>query len=135
MSKSLGAALAAYLALWAAVAGGIIYGIVRAASPCWVAVPGSFLLLVVENRSMAHRARVRQLRAEGQEPPPYLRYLFFPQGLPRFKEKAHRFEHLVVGIGATLTGVFLVFCGVALAFDAGWSRISQPLLAAAICIV
>ncbi|SRR6266511_1480932 len=135
MSTRLRLALAAYLALWAAIAGGIIYGIVRAGYSAWLAVAFQFLLFVFVNGSLAYRARIRQLRLEGKEPPRYLQYLFFPQGLPKFKQEAPRSTHLLVGIAAALTGVFFVFCGVALAFDAEWSRISQPLLAAAICIV
>jgi protein-S-isoprenylcysteine O-methyltransferase Ste14 len=75
---------------------------------------------------------------EGQDPPPYFQYLFFPRGVPKLKElreEAPRSTHLLVSIAAALTGVFFLFCGVALAFDADWSRISQPLLAAAICTV
>jgi len=42
---------------------------------------------------------------------------------------------LLVGIAAALTGMFFLFCGIALAFDGEWSRISNPLLAASICII
>jgi hypothetical protein len=126
MTKRLGFALAAYLAVWATVAGGVIYGIVRAGYSGWVGVTAAFLLFGFVNGSLAYRGRARQLRLEGKEPPPYLRYLFFPQGSPKFKEEAPRFDHLLVGIAAALTGLFFVFCGAALAFDAKWSRISQP---------
>jgi hypothetical protein len=135
MSTRLRFALAAYLALWVAIAGGIIYGIVGAGYSAWVAVAFSFLLFVLVNGSLAYRARVRQLEREGKESPRYLQYLSFPQGYPKFKQEAPRSAHLLVGIAAALTGVFFVSCGVALAFDAEWSRISQPLLAAAICII
>ncbi len=135
MRTRLPLALAAYLALWAAIAGGIIYGTVRAGYPVWTAVASAFLLFVFVNGSLAYRARVRQLSLEGKAPPRYFQYVFFPQGLPKLKQEAPRSTHLLVGIAAALTGVFFVFCGVALAFDAEWSRISQPLLAVAICIV
>jgi hypothetical protein len=127
--------LAAYLALWAAIAGGVIYGVLLAGYSAWISVASAFLLFVFVNGSLAYRARIRQVRLEGKEPPRYLQYLFFPQGLPKFKQEASRSTHLLVGIAAALTGVFFVFCGLALAFDAQWSRISQPLLIAAICIV
>ena len=128
--------LAAYLALWATIAAGIIYGIVRAGYPAWLAVASAFLLFVFVNGSLAYGARVRQLRLEGKEPPPrYLQYLFFPQGLPKRKAAADRATHLLVGIAATLTGAFLVLCGVALAFDAEWSRLTEPFFVAAVCIV
>jgi hypothetical protein len=134
-SRPLGLASAAYLAVWAAVVGGIVYGTAQAGYSAWLGVGAAFLLFVFVNGSLAYRASARQLRLEGKEPPPYVRYLFFPQGSSKWKEEAPRFEHLLVGIAAALTGMFFVFCGVALAFDAAWSRISQPLLVAGVCIV
>jgi hypothetical protein len=133
MNKRLAFGLAAYLTLWTAIAGGIIYGIVRAGYPGWVAVVSAFLLFTLVNGSLAYRARVRQLKLAGKEPPPYLQFLFFPQGSPKLKEQAPRAEHLFAGIAAAIAGLFFVFCGVALAFGAEWSRISQPILAASIC--
>ncbi len=135
MNRRLGLALTAYLAVWAVVAAGIIYGSAQAGYSAWLGVGAAFLLFVFVNSSLAYRASARQLRSEGTKPPPYVRYLFFPQGSPKWKEAAPRFEHLLVGIAAALTGMFFVFCGVALAFDAEWSRISQPLLVTAVCIV
>ena len=135
MNTRLKLGLAAYLLLWAAIAGGIIYGIVQAGYPAWAAVAFAFLLFTVANGSLAYGARARQSRLEGKEPPPYLRYLFFPQGFPKFRQAAPRFEHFLVGIAAILTGLFFVFCGVALAFTAEWSRISQPILVASICAI
>jgi hypothetical protein len=133
MNKRL--ALALYLTVWAVVAGGLIYGVVRSGYSVWVAVASALMLFIFVNGSLAYRARVRQLKMEGGKPPPYLQYLFFPQGVPKHKEDAPRSTHLLVGGAAAVTGVFFVFCGVALAFDAEWSRISQPLLAVAICLV
>ena len=135
MAAVTGIALAAYLAIWAAVAGGIVYGTVRAGYSAWVGVASALLLFVFLNGSLAYRARARQLRLEGKEPPPYFRFLLLPQGFPRFKEEASRSGHFVVGIAAALTGLFLVFCGVALAFDAEWSRIPRPILAASLCVI
>ena len=128
--------LTAYLALWAAVAGGIIYWVVRIGYPAWAAVASAFMLFLFVNGSLAYRSRARRLRLEGKEPPPYLQYLFFPQGLPKFDLGALKSVHILLGVVATaVTGGFFVFCGVGLAFDAKWSRISQPFLAAAICIL
>src|SRR5262245_22730337 len=136
MNKRFGLALAAaYLALWAAIAGGIIYGVVQAGYAAWVAVVSALLLFGVVNGSLAYRVRVRQLRLEGKEPPPYFQYLFFPRGSPKFKEAAPRFDHVLVGIAAALTGLFLLFCGLAVAFTADWSRISQPILGASMCVI
>lgn len=135
MNTRLALATAAYLAFWAAVAGGIIYGIVQAGYPAWVGVVSAFLLFAVVNGSLAHRARVQQRTLEDKEPPSYFRYLLFPRGSPKFKEAAPRFDHFLVGTAAALTGLFLLFCGIALAFDAEWSRISQPILAGSICVI
>lgn len=135
MAAVTGIALAAYLALWAVLAAGIVYATVRAGYSAWVGAAFALLLFVFVNGSLAYRARARQLRREGKTPPPYFQYLFLPQGFPRFKEEASRSGHFFVGIAAALTGLFLVFCGIALAFDADWSRISQPILAASLCVV
>lgn len=135
MDKRSGLALAAYLALWAALAAGIIYGMVWAGYSAWMAVASAFLLFLFLNGSLAYWARVRQVRLEGKEAPSYLQFIFFPQGAPRHKEPAPRSTHLLVGVAAALTGMFFMFCGIALAFDAEWSRISNPILAAGICVV
>jgi hypothetical protein len=135
MNRRLAFATAAYLGFWTVVAGGIIYGVVQTGYSSWVGVVSAFLLFVFVNGSLAYRARVRQLTLEGKGPPSYLRYLLFPQGYPKFKEPAPRFEHFLVGTAALLIGLFLLFCGVALAFDAEWSRISQPILVASICAI
>ena len=133
MNKRL--ALVSYMALWAAVAGGILYGIVRAGYSAWIAVTSAFLLFFFLNGSLAYWVRVRCLRLEGKGPPPFLQYLFLPQGSPKYKEPAPRSTHLLVGVAAALTGVFFIFCGVTLAFDAEWSRIPNPILAASICMI
>jgi hypothetical protein len=135
MTKRLGFALAGYFAIWASVVAGIVYGIVQLGYPAWGAVISAFLLFVFVNGSLAYRARARQLRLEGKEPPPYLKFLFFPQGFPKFKEKATKFDHFVVGIAATITSLFFFFCGAGLALGADWSRVSQPMLVASICLV
>ena len=135
MNKRLGIALAGYLALWAGAAGGIIYGMLLAGYSARVGVASAFVLFLFVNGSLAHRARVRQFRLEGKEPPSYFQFLFFPQGFPKFKEQAPRFDHFLVGIAAALTGLFLVFCGVGLAFAGDWSRVSQPVLLASVCVI
>jgi protein-S-isoprenylcysteine O-methyltransferase Ste14 len=86
------------------------------------------------NGSLAYIAKVRQLRSEGKEPPKYFQSIFFPQGRPKFKEAAPRSTHFLVGVAAAITGAFFVFCGIALAFEAQWSRISEPFIVAAICV-
>ena len=135
MNTRLRLAIAAYSALWAAIAGSIIYGVMRAGYSALVGVTAAFLAFIFVNGSLAYVARARQLRREGKEPPRYFHYLFLPQGVPKFREEAPRSTHVLVGVAAALTGVFFLFCGVALALDGDWSRVSQPLLVATICIV
>ena len=132
MNKRL--ALSLYLALWVAIAAAVIGGIVGAGYPLWTAVVSACLLFVFLNGSLAYGFRARRLRLEGKNPPPYLRYLFLPNGIPRFTEAAPRSTHVLVGIAAALTGAFFLFCGAALAFDAQWSLIPHPIIAAAMCL-
>ena len=135
MNKRLGFALAAYLALWAAVTAGLIYGIVLAGYSAWIGVASGFVLFLCVNGSLAHRARVRQFRLEGKEPPSYLQFLFLRRGFPKFKEEAPRFDHFLVGMAAALTGLFFVFLGLGLAFGSDWSRVSQPILLGSVSVI
>ena len=133
MNKRL--ALTLYLALWAALSAGVIFCLTRAGYPLWAAVVSAFLLFVFVNGSLAYRAHTRRLKLEGKKAPPYLQYIFFPSGVPKFKAEAPRSTHVLVGLAAALAGVFFVFCGVALAFDGKWSRIEHPFVVATICFV
>ncbi len=128
-------ALALYLTVWAVVSTGVIFGITQAGYPLWVGLVFACLLFLFLNGSIAYRHRARRLKLEGKEPPPFLQYIFLPNGRPKFKAEAPRSTHLLVGVMASLLGVFLVFCGVALAFDAKWSRIPDPLIAATLCLI
>lgn len=127
-------ALALYLAIWAAIVIGVIWYMTQVGYSLWAAVVAAYLLFAFLNGSLAYRSLARRLRLEGKRPPPYLRYLFFPEGIPKFKKEAPRSTHVFVGIAALITGAFFVFCGVALTFDAEWSRIAHPLVAVGICL-
>jgi|GEM_PF-4180248 len=133
MNKSV--VLAIYLTLSAAIAGGIIYGAIRAGYPLWLALATVYLLFVFLNGSLAYMARARRLRLEGQEPPPYLMYLFFPPGAPKLRDEAPKSLRIIVGIVSALGGMFFVGCGLALFSEAEFSRITHPTLAAFICAV
>ena len=128
-------ALASYLALWAALAAGIGFAFVRAGYSAWLGVGSAFLLFFFLNGSLAYWVRVRRFRLEGKEHPHYLKYLFFPEGFPKFSAAAPRSAQIAVGIASALTGTFFTFCGVALAFAGEWSRISSPILMASICVI
>ncbi len=133
MTRRLRLALAAYVAIWVCVAAGVVYGIVLAGYPVWLAVVSAFLVFALVNGSLAYRARAKQLRLEGREVPGYFTFLFFPGGVPKAKEQASKFDHVLVGTAAAITGLFLLFCGAGLALGADWSRMAQPMLAAGLC--
>ncbi len=128
-------ALTLYLALWAALAAGVIFGMSRAGIPIWAAIVCAHLLFIFVNGSLSYRSRTGRLKLEGKKASSYLQYLFFPNGIPKFNTEATKSECLFVGVAAALTGVFFVFCGVALTVDAEWSRIPDPFIAAAISLV
>jgi hypothetical protein len=111
------------------------FGMTRAGYPVWVGVVSAYLLFLLLNGSLAYRVRARRLKLEGKEIPPYLQYLFLPNGIPRFQKEAPGTTHLLVGVAAALTGAFFVFCGIALAIDAEWSRIPHPFIVVTICLV
>lgn len=128
-------ALTTYFALWAIAVGGIIYWMLSSGYSLLVAVACAYLLFVFVNGSIAYRAHVWRLRSEGKKPLPYFRYLLFPLGISKLREEAPRSTHLLVGVVTLVTGVFFVYCGIALAFDAEWSRIPSPLLVVTLCLV
>lgn len=127
--------LTLYLALWAAVAGSLMYGTIRAGYSIWAATGFAFFLFFFVNGSLSYWGLVRRLKIEGREPPGYFRYLFFPKGLPKAKGPAPRSTHLLVGVAATATGAFFSFCGIALAFNIPWLLTDHPLFGASVCIV
>jgi hypothetical protein len=128
-------ALTMYLLLWAAIAAAAIWGMASAGFPLWVAVVLVFLLFWFLNGTLAYRAKARQLRGEGKEPPGYVRYLLIPAGVPKFREQAPRSMHGLVGIAAFATGAFFWFCGGWLALTAQWGRISDPMVVGVFCLV
>lgn len=128
-------ALALYLMVWAVVSEGVIFGMTQAGYPLWAALVFACLFFLLLNGSIAYRHRARQLNLEGKEAPPFLQYILLPKGSPKVEAEVLRYTHLLVGVLASLLGVFLVFCGVALAFDAKWSRIPDPLIAATLCLI
>lgn len=128
-------ALTVYLALWAVAVGGIIHWMHGSGYSLLIAVACAYLLFVVVNGSIAYRVHVLRNRSEGKQPQPYLRYLFLPPGITKLKEEAPGSAHRLVGVVALVAGVFFVFCAIALAFDAEWSRIPNPALAVALCLI
>lgn len=128
-------ALSLYIALWAVIAAGMIYGVVSSGYPLWAAALAVYALFMILNGSLAYKVRAQQDRLEGKEPPPYLLYLLRANGAFEFTKQAPKSTHVLVGIAATLIGIFFLFCGVALALHAEWSRIDHPIFAATICLV
>jgi hypothetical protein len=128
-------ALTLYLAVWAGISAGVIFGITRAGYPLWAAVSIAYLLFMILNGSLAYIFFARRRRLEGNEVPSYLRYIFLGSGTRKYKEGADRFTHLLVGVAAALLGAFLVFCGGALAMRVDWARMPHPFIGTAMCLV
>ena len=128
------AAITSYLLLWLAIAVAVTWGMVGTGCPLWVALVSVYFLFVFANGSLAYSVRARRLRAEGKSPPPFLQYLWNPTGVSMTKEKAPKSAHVLASIAAALTGAFFSYCGIALAYDAEWSRITHPVIAATICL-
>ena len=128
-------ALTMYIALWAVAVGGIIYWMRSSGYSLLVAVTCAYFLSVFVNNSITYIGHVRRFRSEGKKPIRYFRYLLFPGDISKLKEEAPRSIHLLVGIVALVAGLLFVFCGIALAFDAEWSRITNPFMAVALCFI
>lgn len=126
--------LTLYLVLWVILSAGIIFGMTRAGYHMWVAVAFTYLFFLFLNRSLTYLCLVKQSKLEDKKVPRYLKYLFRSNNILKFNEPEPRSTHVLVGAVVALAGMFFVFCGVALAFDAEWSRISQPFIAVTICL-
>lgn len=125
-----------YSAAWIAITVGLVYGFVLVGYPWWFGLIAAYLLLFFGAGSLAYMIRARIERHAGRTPPPYLKYVFFPAGVPKFKDvEAPRLTQVFAGILAALLGMFLVGCCIALAVDAYSPRMSAPLAAVIILLV
>ncbi len=85
-------------------------------SPIWIIVDGAVLALFIVNAVFAYRYRSRQMRSEGQEPPPFLVYLFFPRPLPS-RVSVPRPVRIILGLIILSGGAFFLFIGFLLFTD------------------
>jgi hypothetical protein len=77
-------------------------------SSSWLIGGGVLLALWLANAVMAYRYRSRRMLAEGQQPPPFLKYLFFPKPLPRHVT-VPRPLRIAMGVFILLGGLFFLF--------------------------
>ena len=128
------APLISYLVGWALVAGCAIFAASRSGLPVWPVVVVLLLAFFVVNNALAYTAVSRRCRANGAQPPSYLNFLFRGLRSIKLNEAAPSATHVLVSAIAAALGGFLIFCGVALAVNATWSRITHPLVVASICL-
>lgn len=76
MSRRLVAAL--YLVFWAALAALVIYLVTVAGYSIWLGAGVACAMFFFVNATLAYIDRARQLRLQGQAPPPFLVFLFSP---------------------------------------------------------
>lgn len=69
---------AAYFGSWIAIAAGTIYAVMAAGYSFGVAAALAWVLFFFGNGSVAYILRSRQLRRQGEQPPSFFKYLFFP---------------------------------------------------------
>ena|SRR5690348_8196833 len=128
------ALLISYLITWTLIAGCAILAAAHAGLSVWpVAVVLLFAFFLVNN-ALAYASVSRRCRADGAQPPSYLSFLFRGVRSTKLNEAAPPATHVLVSAIAAVFGGFLIFCGVALAVDATWSRITHPLVVASICV-
>ena len=94
-------------------------------SETWIAVIAVAAGLFVLNAVFAYRYRSRQIRSQGQEPPPFLKYLFFPKPLPDrvpMPKPVRVFFGIVIFVG----GGLFVAAGVLILANLDLSKLSHP---------
>ena len=128
------ALLISYLATWVLIAGCVIFAAAHAGLMVWPVVVALLLAFFLVNNALAYTSVSRRYRAGGARPPSYLGLLFRGVRFTKLHEAAPPATHVLVSAIAAVFGGFLIFCGVALAVDAAWPRITHPLVAASICV-
>ena len=128
------ALLISYLVAWALIASCAIFAATHAGLPVWPVVMGLLLAFFLVNSALAYTAVQRRCRADGTQSPSYLSFLFRGLRFTKLNEAAPAAAHVLVSAIAAVFGGFLIFCGVALAADATWSRLTHPLVVASICL-
>jgi hypothetical protein len=126
MSKTIIAG--AYLALWVAMAAGVIYAVSAAGHSFWLGAVLAFVLFFVVNGFLAYRLKSRQLRLQGEQPPPFLTYLFFPKPFS-FSEKLKlpRPFRAILGLVVLVGGTLLALTGGLLLANLDFSKAAHPL--------
>ncbi|MEM6998753.1 MAG: hypothetical protein AAF419_02815, partial [Pseudomonadota bacterium] len=128
-------ALISYLILWFIILASVIWSMVQFEYPLWLGFVTAYLLFLFLNGSLSYWYIRKKHKNEGTKSPPYLSYILFPDGVPKLRNDAPRFMHVIVGIAALFIGAFLTFCGIALAIDSNWPNIPQPFLGATFCLI
>ena len=127
---------AIYVGVCVAIAAAVIYFVSAAGYSFWLGIVAAFVVLFLVNGSLAYRFRARQLRLQGQEPPPFLLYLFYPKPIS-FSERvplARPFRALL-GIVILIGGAFLVLTGTVILLNLDFAKLPHPLGAAIATIV
>jgi hypothetical protein len=116
-----------YLALWVAIATAGIYAAIAAGHPFWLGAALTFALFFFVNGSLAYFFRARQLRLQGEQPPPFLVYLFRPAPL-QYKSRVAvpRPLRLLLGVVIFIGGAFFVLIDVLMLTNLDFSRIPHP---------
>jgi hypothetical protein len=119
---------ALYLAAWLGVAVVVIHLAMAAGHSFWLAALLAYAIFFFVNGSLAYRVRARQLREQGEQPPPFLVYLLFPRSFSlREKVRVPRPVRLVLGIVIIVGGVFFVATGTLILANLDFSKIAHPL--------
>jgi hypothetical protein len=98
-----------YFGSWLVIAAAVIYFTMAAGYSFWLGAVLAWVVLGLVNGSLAYWLRAKQMRAQGEKPPPFLVYLLYPKAVSfRDKVPVPRVLRVLVGL------VFLV-CGAVLA--------------------
>ena len=132
-SMSPTAVKALYLLIWLGVVAVVIYLVTVAGYSFWLGVAFAYAIFFLVNGSLAYRVRARSLRAQGEQPPPFLAYLFFPRPLS-FRENVRipRPVRVLLGIMLILGG--LMFFGIDVLLVVNFSKVAHPVGAVAVLL-
>ena len=94
-------------------------------SGTWITVIVIAAGLFVLNAVFAYRYRSRQLRSQGQEPPPFLKYLFFPRPLAD-RVPMPKPVRVILGVVIFVGGALFLATGGFILVQLDFSKLSHP---------
>ena len=123
-----------YLGLLVAIVATVMYIATAVGLSLWLAAVLAFAIFFFVNGSLAYVSRARQLRGQGEQPPRFLVYLFYPRPFSSAVAMP-RALRVLLGVVILAGGGLFVITGGLILTNLDFSRIPRPIGAVAMLLV